>query len=152
MKLPTAVGILVILGICGCGEPVERIAETQSGRPEAIFRGMDTETAASRVASMCLQQGLRVDNHTNNQVVCSGQLQGGEAIMAQVLIGNSYSTTPVGRLTYSFIQEGRDVRAYGQGQVSTQMALGQVNSFDTNGNADFNAITQSLLAAGAVLP
>ncbi len=151
-KLLICVTLGASLVLTACGEPVERMATTPSGRPEAIFRGRTQGQVATRLASHCLERGLMVDEHTDNRVVCRGRLEGGAAFAAQLLIGNSYSTPPEGILTFSFVQQGRDVRAYGRGEVVTQMAYGQIRRVESNGNADFNSLMQAMITVGGEAP
>jgi hypothetical protein len=143
--------LVAAVGLAGC-MTVPPIAATPSGRPEAVFDSTTGPDVAGRIATRCLDGGLVIQNQTNTQIVCSKELQGGDAIIATMAIGNSYSTTPVRNIRFNIVQIGPNVRVQAYQWVQTQMAFGQVNQMELNGGAQFNDIQQMLLNMGGRLP
>lgn len=132
----------VILAISGCAEPVAKIANTPSGKPEAMFRNARLSEVSNKMVGVCAQVGASVDVAESNRVVCRKALEGGEAVMTQVLIGNSYSTTPDSVIAFTLVKMGRDVRVYADQYSETIMAFGQPKRVNTMGNANFNIMMQ----------
>lgn len=141
-----------LLLLCAACEAPDRVVETPSGRPEGVFKNQSPQQVSDRVAQFCAQRGLAIAQRSSNNVVCQGELTGGDAIMAQMIIGNSYSTTPVATIRTDLFQEGRDTRAYVGTSYSTQMPFGQVNTMQAQGNGDYNGMIMFLQALGAEIP
>ena len=70
--------------------------------------------------------------------------------MLQVLIGNSYSTTPVAKFRSTSYQDGADVKTVTTGWVETQMAMGQVRQIPMNNNDAQNDLQAMLNSLGAI--
>jgi len=75
-------------------------------------------------------------------------MQGGDAILAQMLIGNSYSTTPELFVKFVIFKNGATVRVQAYQWMQTQMAFGQVRKSELNGNAQFNVVLKALISIG----
>ena len=132
----------VILAISGCAEPVAKIANTPSGKPEAMFRNASLSNVSNKMVGICAQVGASIDVAENNRVVCRKTLEGSEAVTTQLLLGNSYSTAPVSVMSFTLVKMGRDVKAYVDQYSETIMALGQPRRVNTMGNANFNIMLQ----------
>ena len=68
--------------------------------------------------------------------------------MTQFLIGNSYSTTPERYVRFSIFPSNGKTRVQAYQWVETQMAFGQVNKVELNGNSQFNDVLKALVAVG----
>lgn len=146
MKLVAWLGAIFL---SGCAQPVPLQRATASGFPEGRFEEATIEDAKSRVAEACIWRRLLVEDTGGNQVVCSRTLEGGQAFMATMLLGNRYSTDPVAKVRFTFVKSGSAVTAYAQQWVETQMAMGQVRKADVNDNATRNGVQAILDKAGA---
>lgn len=93
------------------------------------------------------RQGI-VINQDTNQVLCQKTLDPGDAILAQLLIGNQYSTTPVLKIRFNAVQIDTSVRVQVYEWLETQMAFGQVRTTEMNSNAEFNKIENLLSQLG----
>jgi len=93
------------------------------------------------------RQGVVV-GQDSNQVVCQKDLEPGNALLAQFLIGNEYSTTPVLKIRFSAAQIGIDTRVQVYEWLETQMAFGQVRTIEMNNNNEFNKVEQMLIQLG----
>lgn len=127
--------------LTGCATPQPPLLKnTASGRAEGVFEKTTLESAKSQVITKCATRGANVLDTSGNQVVCGGELKGGQAIGYQLALGNSYSTTPQVKIRFVFATEGENVRVIAFPWVETIMPLGQVRTMDLNGNGDRNDI------------
>lgn len=141
--------LAALVALAGCADPVARIADTQSGNPEGVFRNKSPQAAANVLAGLCARQGAIVTASSPHLVECRKRMQGGEAVLVQALIGNSYSTTPDTVMQFNMVQEGRNTRVYASQQIETIMAFGQPRRQPLTGNAVFNSTMLALEQAGA---
>lgn len=136
--------ILVAVFVSGCSTPPARIAQTESGRPEALVKGVTTEQIRSQVLAACVKNRMFIKSSSATEVVCSRELDGTDSLVMQLAVGNSYSTAPVANARVTFWQQGGDVKVVGYQWAETQMAFGQVKTIEMNGNEAFNGM-QSFL-------
>lgn len=137
---------VAILSACTAGELP--MTQTPSGRPEVTFPTRNLALVSEKLVGLCAQKGILVQKSEMNEVICGGTMEGGSAILAQMMIGNSYSTTPsqLVRFTIFPYQSGTRVQAYQW--IETQMAFGQVNRSEMNSASQFNSIMQALISVG----
>ncbi len=134
---------LACLVFSGCGP--QRIAKTVSGRPEVTIHSENTDLVKSAVINEMQILGFLLSDDSKYRLVFTKQMEGGQAMMAQLALGNSYSTTPVAEVSYNITKIKSQIKVVGFSSMSTQMAFGQVNRYDMeNNNVWFNNI-QSLL-------
>lgn len=145
--MKTLLGVLALTVLVGC-QTVQPIKQTTSGRPEATFRDATAEEVSSKISVECLDRGIMVKEATSNVVVCGKTMEGGDAVLAQMLIGNSYSTTPEQNVRFNIIQNGNDVRVVAYQWIESQMAFGQVNRQELNGGNQFNEVQNLLYRIG----
>jgi hypothetical protein len=139
---------LFFLFLSGCAQQ-PLVKQTMSGYPEGVFKNMSVEAAKSRIIDGCTQRGIFVQEANSNQVVCSKSLEGGDAVLAQFLIGNSYSTRPDVKIRFVIYQIGQDTKVSAQQWVETQMAFGQMRRIELNENNQKNDMQQFLFTLGA---
>lgn len=133
--------------LTGC-QTVAPIASTPSGKPEAIFTSTSAEDISGRIASACMSQGLMVFDQSNYQVLCGKTMTGGDSVMAQLLIGNSYSTTPEQKIRFAIANTGSGIRVQASQWIETQMAFGQMRRQELNGGKHFNDVQNFLYSIG----
>ena len=131
--------ILSILALSAC-ETVQPIKTTASGRPEAIFYGETAESVSNKIATGCMNKGLLIKDTSSSMVVCGKTMEGGEAVFAQMLVGNSYSTTPEHNIRFSIVQINDDVKVVAYQWIESQMAFGQINRQELNSGKQFNDV------------
>lgn len=147
MRALLVVTVLIALGGCVAQPPL--VKQTASGRPEGIFVGFTLDQARSRVIEACSTRGLSVYDSNANSVVCGKALTGQKAVLAQMLVGNSYSTTPEDKIRFILFQSGSDVKINAEEWIETQMALGQVRREPLSNNNQQNGLQEFLFAIGA---
>ncbi|WP_205981554.1 hypothetical protein [Paraburkholderia sp. Ac-20340] len=142
MKLKIALAALPVL--FGCATQQALMTETPSGHPEVTFERATLTDVQNALIARCSQIGGMVSEQNTNTVTCSGQLQGQQAVMAQLLLGNSYSTTPVRKVRFVMDANGDSVHVVAFDWVETTMAMGQVHSAEMSSNNSRNALQESL--------
>lgn len=142
-----AVVLLAALAGCAAQEPL--LYPTSSGHPEGTFENSTLQDAQGKLSAACAQNGVMVIQSTENQVVCGQQMTGGQAIFAQTLIGNSYSTPPMRKVRFTLYKQGSGVRVIAYEWIETQMAFGQVRTQELNSNNQMNSVQSMLFRAGA---
>ena len=88
-------------------------------------------------------KGILVQEASGNQVVCGKTMEGGDAVLAQLIVGNSYSTTPERKFRFIIYQSGADVKVTAQELIESQMAFAQMQKHE------FAAITERSSSAFA---
>lgn len=130
--------------VLGCAQvPLNKV--TQSGKPERVFANTKVVDIKSKLIDRCATAGLQIDDRGSNSVVCSKTLSGGDAVIAQIAIGNSYSTTPEQKVSFSITQRGNDVFVIATSMwIETQMAFGQMRRQDIANNKQINDVQNFL--------
>ena len=135
--------------LMACAPQQALLKPTSSGYPEGMFSNSSVEVVRSRLIDGCSSKGILVQEASGNQVVCGKTMDGGDAILAQMLVGNSYSTPPERKIRFVIYQLASDVKVTAQQWVETQMAFGQIKRHELNGNNHRNDIQQFLYSLGA---
>jgi hypothetical protein len=146
----------IILGAAAIAASTSALAErsiiTPSGQPEAVFYKTTVAEAGAKLASTCMDLGWQVSAQTSNQVTCEVPMGMWQSVMTQMLIGNSYSTTPKGYVAINLVQLNDNVRAQGRAWAQTQMAFGQMQEHQYTDDGTFNNLLGFMGKAGGVLP
>lgn len=138
--------LALVFAISGCASH-QRLA-TQSGGPEAVFLGSQIEDVKGRIANGCSSNGLNIYDMSTNQVIAGKQLQGGEAMAMQFLVGNAYSTPPVRKVQFLIFQHGENVKVTAREWVETQTAYGQGRQVPLNSTEQMNSLQSFLRSIG----
>lgn len=103
----------------------EMRAVTPSGLPDMKFKGISAADASGKLANSCMDNGLTVTANSPSEVICQAPMNAAKSALAQLLIGNSHSTTPSQFIKFSLAAIGGDVRVQASAWIETQMAFGQ---------------------------
>ena len=125
---------------------------TPSGQPDAVFKSSSLTDTTSKIANGCMNKGWAIASQTTNQVICEIPVGAMTAAFQQVLLGNSYSTTPRTYARFSVAQLGENARVQAAAWVETQMAFGQMRQQPYTDDNTFNVLEGFLLQAGGQLP
>jgi len=143
----------ILLAVIGTSPALaERSIVTPSGQPEAVFHNATVADASAKVASTCMDLGWQVASQTPNQVTCEVPMGMWQSVMTQVLIGNSYSTTPKSFVAINLVQLNTNVRAQSRAWTETQMAFGQMRQHQFKDDKTFENLMGFLSRAGAQPP
>jgi hypothetical protein len=129
-----------------------RAVITPSGLPDAVFDGSDVADTGAKIANACMNKGWSITNQTGNQVVCEIPVSIMKAAFQQMLIGNSYSTTPRTFVRFSIAQVGSNARVQANSWVETQMAFGQMRQQPYTDDGTLDALQGFMIEAGGALP
>ncbi|MFP3798445.1 hypothetical protein [Paraburkholderia sp. SIMBA_027] len=142
MKFKLALAALPVL--FGCATQQALLTDTPSGHPETTFDGATLPEVQNKMIGLCSRIGAGVTETNSNIVVCTKTVQGQQAVMAQLLLGNSYSTTPVDRLRFILDASGSSVHVTAYESIETVMPFGQVHSADLTSNSARNGLQSAL--------
>ena len=148
MKKLVCVSILALL-LSACAPQQTLLKPTTSGYPEGVFSNTTVDSVRSKLIDGCSSKGILVQEVGGNQVVCGKTMEGGNAVLAKVLIGNSYSTIPEQKIRFIIYQTGFNVKVTAQQWIESQMAMGQVRRQELNSNNHRNDIQNFLFSLGA---
>ena len=129
--------------ITGCANEA-LIKETQSGKAEAEYPNYTQEQVIDAIVQYCNGKGFSIEEQQKNFVICSKQMTGGTAILTQMAIGNSYSTTPQAKARYSVAKYKNGTKVWAEAYAETQMALGQVRKEPLDSNTTRNELQRAL--------
>jgi hypothetical protein len=130
----------------------EKQVTTPSGRAEMVFPYTSLTDAVNAVQSKCMDKGWMVTQQTNNQVICEVPMGMWQSAFTQMMIGNSYSTTPKQFVRFSLAEVGGNTRVQVQGWAETQMAFGQVQQHQYTDDTSYDNYMGFLFESGAQLP
>lgn len=147
MIRPILISLVVLMAGCAAQQPI--LKETPSGRAEGVFLDTTTDRVRDRLVGFCSNNGAMVEEATETQVVCSRTMQGGQAVMAQMIVGNSYSTTPEQKVRFVLSRQPDGVRVVIYQWVESQMAMGQVRRQELNSSNQRNDMQRVLWGMGA---
>lgn len=116
---------------------VERVTQTPSGRPEVTVAGSSIENMSAALLRGMQDRGYMLQNQQPNSILFTREMEGGHAILAQLMIGNSYSTTPQMEIRFTLAEQPAGIRVIANISMSTQMALGQIRRHDLRDNNNY---------------
>jgi hypothetical protein len=85
----------------------------------------------------------------DRHLLCQREVSGGRGILAQALLGNSYSTEPQLMIRFAILRDGKSVRVQASQWVELQMAGGQTRRTPLDGRKQRLELENVLIAAGA---
>lgn len=136
-KATSAMMLIVLTFLASCGEPVKRIEETRSGRPEVTIKA-PLNTIINELIDKSIDEGYTLVNQSNYSLQFRRQVNRAEDIHTSLWVGNSYSENSKW-LNYSLTKSGTSIRVVASSELQAAMIGGQINrqSLDEN-NLVFN--------------
>jgi RsiW-degrading membrane proteinase PrsW (M82 family) len=132
------VGLVVLLSGC------VSTPKTSSGKPEVVIATQDVSGVKNLLVGAMVQRGFAVRDDSAYRISFTKALEGMNAVMTQMAIGNSYSTTPEIEVAYTITATANGVYVVGSATASTQMAFGQIQKMDRTQGKGFLQIQQIL--------
>lgn len=141
--------LLISIMFLSCAPQQQLIKPTSSGYPEGIFHSQNLDDTRSKIINGCMMNGFTVYESNMNQVICGKKMEGGDAVLAGLIIGNSYSTPPQRKIRFVMVQLGSDTKVMAQEWIETQMAFGQIRQQPLTANHQKNGLQQFLFSLGS---
>lgn len=112
---------LIASGLAGCAmAPVAPAPDITINAP--------AEAVRNRLAAEMIGRGGQIISLTDSMLIAEQELSGSGAIMSQLILGNAYSSTPKGTVTFTFLPGKAGVRVLGSAAVTSQGFGGQLNT------------------------
>lgn len=141
MKLQVLTIAALVFGLSGCAPTVPLSYSSASGKPERLFTGVSVEEVKNKIIDGCASRGMEVFEQGTASVTCSKTMTGNDAILGQLLIGNSYSTPPTSNVTFVVTSRGDDTKVMMSSHwIETQMAFGQIRKQQLTANHQLNSV------------
>ncbi len=132
---------LSFLAACATGANEPLAFSSQSGKPERIFSDRSVKEVKNRIVDVCVNGGFQVTDSGGALLSCWKTMEGGSAVLAQVLIGNSYSSPPTQHVQFAVTERNESVVVTSTSQwIETQMAFGQIKRQELNSNKHLNDV------------
>lgn len=112
MKKIAVLGVAVSL-LCGCTTPT---LPTASGRPEITFNGKVSDQISAKIADRMLNAHYSLKSSSKNLMVFEKPLDG---VLAGVLFGSHYDSTPAARVTYTIVEGENSTRVVASASAIT---------------------------------
>lgn len=127
--------IVIAFALVGCAAPVALKKQTSTGMPERLFPNTSPDKVKHALMDSCISKKLTVEERGNSSVICSNTMEGGDAVLAQLLFGNSYSTTPTRNAVFVITKRGNDsFLVMNNYYIETIMPMGQTRREPINDN------------------
>lgn len=127
------------------------LAVTPSGAAEMLFPE-NALAVTGKLSSKCIDVKWTVTSSSSTEVVCEAPMNMGQAIMGQLLLGNSYSTPPRRFFRFNVAEINGISRVQASGWMELQMAFGQTKRQDFSGPEFQNGAMRFMGAAGGKFP
>lgn len=123
-----------------------------AAQADATFQNTTVADVTGRIAGGCMNNNWTVTNQTTNQVTCQVPMNFGKQLLAEMLMGSSYSTQTNSYVQFNVAQIGPDVRAQGRAWLENQSAFGQTRQQPFTDRKTQTRLVTFLEAVGAGAP
>lgn len=129
----------------------EPFAVTPNGRAEMMFDVTAIETA-DLLAGSCMNNNWAIKEQSPQHVLCEAPPTFGQSLLANLSMGNSYSTPPRLYYRFSIVQLSNETRVQANGWMGLQTAFGQNREMETNVKGFHNNAMDLMRTAGGRFP
>lgn len=136
--------VLVSTLLFGCAQ-VPLNYSTPSSQPEITLHNAKVADVRGYIIGKAAAKGMQIITADDSRIVVSKTMEGNQAMLTQLAIGNAYSTTPTQNMQFVLVQNDADVTVYASGWVESQMPLGQVSRMNADSNEAKNALQADLI-------
>ena len=137
--LKTIVAVLCGLILCGCVTQPSRIAETASGKPEVVIKGVTPQAANERMTAHFLSKGFDLVNETPSQVTFSKRVTEFAAAMElRTALGSNADSVGM-QLTFTSVNVQGGVKVFCDASSWAELPNGKTNRMAVRDNDIFNA-------------
>lgn len=150
-KLTTVIGTATIACLATAAIADEPFAVTPNGRAEMMFDVTAIE-AADLLAGSCMNNNWAIKEQSPQHVLCEAPATFGQSLLANLAMGNSYSTQPRLYYRFSIVQLSNETRVQANGWMGLQTAFGQNREMETNVKGFHNNAMDLMRSAGGRFP
>ncbi|MDX5984677.1 hypothetical protein [Sphingomonas echinoides] len=118
------------------------------GPVQVWFTGEPAEVS-DKLANLCADRQAAVVEQDEHHVLCQREVSGAKGIFAQVLLGNSYSTSPQLNIRFALLRDRKSVRVQASQWIELQMAGGQTRRTPLNNREQEDQLLNLLVGLGA---
>ena len=129
----------------------EPFAVTPNGRAEMMFDVQAIETA-DLLAGSCMNNNWAIKEQSPQHVLCEAPATFGQSLLANLAMGNNYSTPPRLYYRFSIVQLSNETRVQANGWMGLQTAFGQNREMETNLKGFHNNAMDLMRSAGGRFP
>lgn len=129
----------------------EPYAVTPNGRAEAMF-DIPAQQTSDALAGACMSNSWVIKDQAPSQVLCEAPPTFGQSFLANLMMGNSYSTPPRLYYRFSIVELTNETRVQANGWMGVQSAFGQDREMNANLKGFHNNAMDMMLAAGGRYP
>lgn len=123
--------LMIILLFAACATPVRH--NTSSGRPEIIISGKAGKQVQGEIMNLMLNNGYNVKTSTDTLLVFERPI---ENVLAAVLLGSKYDSTPAARISVNIIEMVDSTRVVASFAAVTNPGSAFERITPMNNNAD----------------
>jgi hypothetical protein len=116
--------------------------------PVTVWFAEDMPTVSDKLAILCANRDATVIEQDDRHVLCQRAVSGGKGVIAQSMLGNSYSTSPQLMIRFQVLRDGKAARVQASQWIELQTAGGQVRRTDLNGSKQRMELENILIDAG----
>lgn len=149
-----SISVVVTFVVAFVAQPAladEPYAVTPNGRAEMMFDVPAIETS-DLLAGACMSSNWVIKDQSPQQVLCEAPPTFGQSFMANLMMGNSYSTPPRLYYRFSIVQMSSETRVQANGWMGLQSAFGQNREMETNLKGFHNNAMDMMRSAGGRYP
>ena len=126
-------------------------AVTPNGRAEMMFDVPAMETA-DLLAGGCMNNNWAIKEQSPQHVLCEAPPTFGQSLLANLAMGNNYSTQPRLYYRFSIVQLSNETRVQANGWMGLQTAFGQNREMETYVKGFHNNAMDLMRSAGGRFP
>ena len=139
------ISIMGLLAGCAAPQQQQRLA-TPSGNPEIVVPNATRKAVIDRIVASKLEKGMQIKSVSDYGVVVGKKMDNN--LMASLVYGSRYDSTPEGRITYSVVEVPEGIRVFSRTEIVTNpgSAFEQVSDVTQNVSGQMQAELESLRA------
>lgn len=105
--------------------------------------GVSLEQMKNEIVLVCAQRGMEVET-SSHAVTCGRREEGGRGILAQALVGNAYSQTPMTKVRFTLAETNGGVFVVADPWLEMTMGFGEIKRIPITNNAFRNDLQSGL--------
>ena len=117
--------------------------------PVTVWFDGEAPAVSDRLAILCADRNAAVVEQDDRHLLCQREVSGAKGIVAQAMLGNSYSTEPQLMIRFALLRDGKAIRVQASQWIELQMAGGQTRRTALDARKQRQELENVLIGAGA---